>query len=220
MKAILLITLAMTAAAGAVTITQSHDYPVSLSANTVSDLPEITPASGTYLVAPGSYFTFAAAPFDTSLGNLTSVTVIWSMTGSFSATAGPVGGGGSVSFGGDIAANGTVVGGGGGGGGSGGGPSTAFSSIFPTGPSSYSANLTSGAPGFDAFTGTSPATVTWDSPVVYSGNADSTNLSVTGTGNVTVVYNYDVVPEPASCVLGLVSSLALVLRRRRDTVRA
>ncbi|MDB6076652.1 MAG: hypothetical protein JWO82_399 [Akkermansiaceae bacterium] len=217
MKAFLLPLILLAAgAADAATVVQSADLPFSFSAASTAGLG---------VIIPGEYFTATVSPFDTSLGTLTGVTVTWDLSGAYSGTTGPGGGGFSLSYSGGFFVNDIAIADpnpasvtgyvqGGGGGGNGGGPSTPVSGTFSA-SMPFVAEVQTTDPAYAVFSGAGPVKVDWDIPIVYSGVGDvTTDFSITGGASLLVTYTYTPVPEPASALL-VAGSALLTLRRRR-----
>jgi MYXO-CTERM domain-containing protein len=174
----------------------------------------LTPGSTTF--GGPDFFVTQIEPFDSSLGNLDSVSVVWEVDGQVLGTL-ESGGSASVSYGGTVFLGSIGIGAFGGGNGAGGGPGTPLALPFSMAPGSLASETLLDSSNTDVWAlvnGTESFTASWASPFTF--NIEGT-VSGTATGNVSlaVVYHYTAIPEPSGTALALVSAFTLLARRRR-----
>lgn len=186
---------------------------------------QILTASGTQVSAP--YFSASAQPFNSSLGTLTSFTIVWDVDVAATITAAPTDGfsASASGFGGTFLVNSIGYNGTGSGGGQGVGPGATDSFTFGINSSQEflvsNAGVTYDPTILNFVTGASPLELTWDTGLSWdltgTGSLDSTI-----TGSVTITYDYvaSPIPEPSSTVAiaGLCGAGLVVLRRRKRQV--
>jgi hypothetical protein len=184
-------------------------------------------ASGSFNHVDSAFFTGTFNPFDSSLGELVSFQVTWTLSNTAIGTIVDASGGVTISLGGYTYIAGDVATSGGSNGSDGGDPGYEFSLSVPINIDSAFLVSESGSTYDPAYynTVTGAGTFTLNYASAVNLNVSSVaNFEMTTTGSVTLTYNYipaSAVPEPASFAAifgGLVFAGTALSRRRRVAV--
>lgn len=206
----------------AATVSSTQSFPI---------LQNYTSTVGSTVVFDSSFLSASLASFNPALGTLDSFTITWTLAGNFSGTISAPGGSFSSAYNGFLTAAGHTLpanspgstnwtgGGGTGGGGQGGTPvnspftGTANPLSFTQTFAVSDAGVTYDQEVLTAMLGAGPVMLQWVTPLTITGNLDT--LAVSGAGSVELSFDYTVVPEVSSSLLGLGGMLPLLVRRRR-----
>jgi hypothetical protein len=154
------------------------------------------------LIPPGAMSAaFGPVHFD----GISSVEIEWTYTESFSGNIGDTGGGITFSFGGDASVDGNNYDGSGNGNGSSGPSATLLRlSTGPTTMDDTFPNVDANPAIYSALIGPSPYTLEWGISGDSFSSSGSTSGTLSGVGEVQVIYTYAAAPEPATWALFLV----------------
>jgi hypothetical protein len=215
-KTILLIGVALSATAGllAQTVVQTANF---------NETDSYTDVSTGFELVDDTFFTGTLNPFDDSLGTLDSFVITWTLANTGSGTFGSLGGSISLTVSGSLTLDGDIYHGGiVGFNGTGGGPGGILSLSAPVSASDTFLVSEAGDAYDTAFlelvTGESSFSIGYTAPVTFFFASGSATFDASTVGNVSLIYNYTAVPEPAvaAALAGLGALGAAVFRRRRS----